>query len=149
MKKRFTDAQVVGFLRKAESGLSVTCVLDHLAVRRALPQVLRADNGAEFFGRTMLTWAHHCGPTLALIELGKPNQNAYIESFNGRFRDEWLNERWFTSLANAWTVIEGWRREYNDERRRRGLGGFTRNHPFRYSFQIPRRISSVQVNRWK
>jgi transposase InsO family protein len=54
----------------------------------------------------MLTWAHQCGVTLRLIQPGKPNQNAYIESFNGRFRDECLNEHWFTSLAHARVVIE-------------------------------------------
>ena len=62
--------------------------------------------------------------TLRLIELGKPNQNAYIESFNSRFRDECLNERWFMSRAHARAVIEAWRREYNEERPK-GLGGLT------------------------
>ena len=54
--------------------------------------------------------------TLRLIEPGKPNQNAYIESFNSRFRDECLNEHWFTSLAHAQVVSEAWRREYNEDR---------------------------------
>src|SRR5918994_2386134 len=101
---------------RALGGLPVTRVLDRLAVERGLPQVLRTDNGLEFCGRAMLTWAHDRGVTLRLIEPGKPNQNAYIESFNGRLRDECLNEHWFTSLAHARTVIEGWRREYNEER---------------------------------
>ena len=92
---------------------------------RGLPQVLRTDNGPEFCGRAMLTWAHERGLTLRLIEPGKPNQNAYIESFNGRFRDECLNEHWFTSLAHAQAVIETWRREYNEERPKKGLGGLT------------------------
>ena len=70
-----------------------------------------------------LTWAHARGVTLRLIEPGKPNQNAYIESFNGRFRDEYLNEHWFTSLAHAQIVIEAWRREYNEDRPKKGLGG--------------------------
>ena len=67
----------------------------------SLPRVLRTDNAQEFCGRAMLTWAHERGVALRLIEPGKPNQNAYIESFNGRFRDECLNEHWFTSLAHA------------------------------------------------
>ncbi len=92
---------------------------------RGLPRVLRTDNGLEFCGRAMLTWAHERGVTLRLIEPGKPNQNAYIESFNGRFRDECLNEHWFTSLAHAQVVIEAWRREYNEERPKKGLGGLT------------------------
>ena len=92
---------------------------------RGLPQVLRTDNGPEFCGRAMLTWAHERGVTLRLIEPGKPTQNAYVESFNGRFRDECLNEHWFTSLAHAQAVIETWRREYNEERPKKGLGGLT------------------------
>lgn len=73
---------------RAFGGLPVTRVLDALALTRGLPHVLRTDNGPEFCGRTLLTWAHDRGLTLRLIEPGKPNQNAYIESFNGRFRDE-------------------------------------------------------------
>jgi putative transposase len=73
----------------------------------------------------MLTWAHGRGVKLFLIEPGKPNQNAYIESFNGRFRDECLNEHWFTALSHAKVVIEAWRREYNEERPKKSLGGLT------------------------
>ena len=71
----------------------------------------------------MLSWAHERGIRLFLIEPGKPNQNAYIESFNGRFRDECLNEHWFASLQHAKVVIESWRREYNEERPKKSLGG--------------------------
>ena len=106
-------------------GLPVTRVLDRLAFERGLPRVLRTDNGKEFCGRAMLTWAHTRGVTLRLIEPGKPNQNAYVESFNGRFRDECLNEHWFTSLAHTQVLIEAWRREYNEERPKQGLGGLT------------------------
>ena len=73
----------------------------------------------------MLNWAHARGVQLFLIEPGKPNQNAYIESFNGRLRDECLNEHWFTSLAHARVIVEAWRREYNEERPKRSLGGIT------------------------
>jgi transposase InsO family protein len=110
---------------RALGGLPVTRVLDRLAIARGLPRVLRTDNALEFCGRAMLTWAHERRVTLRLIEPGKPNQNAYIESFNGRFRDECLNEHWFTSLAHAQAVIEAWRCEYNDERPKKGLGGLT------------------------
>jgi len=110
---------------RALGGLPVTRILDRLATERGLPQVLRTDNGLEFCGRAMLTWAHARGVTLRLIEPGKPNQNAYIESFNGRLRDECLNEHWFTSLAHAQVMIETWRREYNEERPKKGLGGLT------------------------
>ena len=110
---------------RALGGLPVTRVLDQLAASRGLPLVLRTDNGPEFCGRALLTWAHQRGLTLRLIEPGKPMQNAYVESFNGRFRDECLNEHWFTSLAHARAVIETWRREYNEERPKKALGGLT------------------------
>ena len=110
---------------RALGGVPVTRILDRLAIERGLPKVLRTDNGLEFCGRAMLTWAHDRGVTLRLIEPGKPNQNAYIESFNGRLRDECLNEHWFTSVAHAQVVIEAWRREYNEERPKKGLGGLT------------------------
>jgi len=73
----------------------------------------------------MVQWAYQRGITLRLIEPGKPNQNAYIESFNGRLRDECLNEHWFPNLLQARAVIETWRREYNGERPKKVLGGMT------------------------
>jgi transposase InsO family protein len=125
---------------RALGGVPVTRVLDALAVTRGLPHVL--DNGLEFCGRAMLTWAHTRGVTLRLIEPGKPTQNAYIESFNGRFRDECLNEHWFTSLAHAQVVIDAWRREYNDERPKKGLGGLT---PTAYAEQLTARVKTAKV----
>lgn len=110
---------------RALGGLPLTRILNQLAIDRGLPKALRTDNGPEFCGRAMLTWAHERGVALRLIEPGKPNQNAYIESFNGRFRDECLNEHWFTSIGYAQVVIEAWRREYNEERPKKSLGGLT------------------------
>jgi transposase InsO family protein len=118
---------------RAISGHVLTRILDRLAAERGLPQAIRTDNGKEFCGRAMLTWAHARGVNLFLIQPGKPNQNAYIESFNGRFRDECLNEHWFVSLAHARVVIEAWRREYNEERPKRSLGGLT---PSAYAAQL-------------
>lgn len=103
-------------------GDHLTRLLDGICSQRGKPRTIRTDNGPEFVGKAMLTWAHRHGIDLRLIEPGKPNQNAYVESFNGRLRDECLNEHWFTSLAHARTVIETWRREYNDERPKRSLG---------------------------
>jgi putative transposase len=71
----------------------------------------------------MLNWAHDRDVKLRQVDPDKPNQNAYIESFNGRLRDECLNEHWFTSLDHARGVIETWRTEYNDERPKKTLGG--------------------------
>ncbi len=125
---------------RALGGLPVTRALDRLAAERGLPTTLRTDNGPEFCSRAMLTWAHERGITLRLIEPGKPNQNAYIESFNGRFRDECLNEHWFTSLGHAQVVIEAWRREYNEERPKKQLGGLT---PALYARQLAAARSTV------
>ena len=105
-----------------------------------MPKIIRTDNGKEFTGKAMLTWAHERGVTLRLIEPGKPNQNAYIESFNGRLRDECLNEHWFSSLAHARVVIETWRREYNEERPKKGLGGLT---PAAYAKQLAQKAITV------
>ena len=125
---------------RAIGGNTLTPILDRLRTDRGLPQVIRTDNGKEFCGRAMLTWAHKQGVTLRLIEPGKPNQNAYIESFNGRLRDECLNEHWFVSLANARTIIETWRREYNEERPKKVLGGLT---PTAYAKQLERKAATV------
>lgn len=108
-------------------------IMDRVCAQRGRPTVIRTDNGKEFTSRAMLTWAHRHGVALRLIEPGKPNQNAYIESFNGRLRDECLNEHWFPSLTHAQVVIEAWRREYNEERPKRALGGLT---PAAYARQM-------------
>lgn len=126
-------------VERAISGLGVTRVLDRLALSRGLPQVIRTDNGKEFCGKAMVIWAHQQGVQLRLIQPGKPNQNAYVESFNGRLRDECLNEHWFTHLLQARTTIETWRREYNEERPKKALGGLT---PSLYA----RQLASTTIN---
>ena len=86
----------------------------------------------------MLEWAHKNNVKLRLIEPGKPNQNAYIESFNSRFRDECLNEHWFFNLRQARRLIEAWQREYNEERPKKGLGGLT-------PAQHARRLATISI----
>jgi transposase InsO family protein len=108
---------------RAIGGVQVTRILDRLAMSRGFPKVIGTDNGKEFCGRAMLSWVHANGVQLNLSEPGKFNQNAYVESFNGRLRDECLNEHWFMSLAHARTLIEAWRPEYNEERSKKALGG--------------------------
>ena len=135
-----THESVAIMPERAIGGLALTRILDGLAVSRGLPQVIRTDNGKEFCGRAMLTWAHTRQVKLTLIEPGKPNQNAYIESFNGRLRDECLNENWFLNLADARTIIEAWRREYNQERPKKALGGLT---PAAYARQLARKSATV------
>lgn len=107
------------------SGQYVTRVLEQVARFRGYPQAVRTDNGPEFTSRAFLAWTQARGIRHVLIEPGKPMQNAYIESFNGRLRDECLNEHWFPNLLQARAVIETWRREYNQERPKKALGGMT------------------------
>lgn len=117
----------------AIGGERLTRLLDEVCARRGQPSIIRTDNGKEFTGRAMLTWAHRRGIALRLIEPGKPTQNAYIESFNGRLRDECLNEHRFVSLNHAKAVIRTWVREYNEKRPKKILGGLT---PAAYARQL-------------
>ena len=121
----------------------LTRIFDDICAQRGTPSVIRTDNGPEFIGRAMLNWAHRRGVALLLIEPGKPNQNAYVESFNGRLRDECLNEHWFVSLAHARTVIEAWRREYDEERPKKSLAGLT---PAQYAKQLAMRPTTMPDN---
>ena len=83
---------------------------------RGLPEAIVLDNGPEFRGRALAAWSEERGVRLEFIQPGKPVQNAYVESFNGRLRDECLNANWFTSLQDARRKVEAWRRDYNQQR---------------------------------
>ncbi len=107
------------------TGARVVRVLERLRELRGLPQILVMDNGPEFAGRAVDVWAYDQGVRLHFIEPGKPVQNAFIESFNGKMRDECLNEHWFMSLAEAREAIEAWRRDYNEVRPHTSLGNRT------------------------
>ncbi len=91
-------------------------VLDKLLWTFGLPESLRVDNGPEFISVTLEKWAHQHGVKLDFIQPGKPTQNAHVESFNGRFRDECLAQARFPTLARARAEIELWRVDYNCER---------------------------------
>lgn len=127
----------------AISGMYVTRILDELKASRGLPKVLRSDNGREFCGRAMAIWAHENAVALRFIEPGKPNQNAYVESFNGRLRDECLNEHWFTTLPHARAVIEEWRRDYNERRPKKQLGGLP---PAAYAERLAAKFNGAGSN---
>lgn len=90
--------------------------LDRIASERGLPEAIVLDNGPEFRGRALAAWSEERGVRLQFIQPGKPAQNAYAESFNGRLRDECLNANWFTSLSDARRKIEAWRQDYNQQR---------------------------------
>jgi putative transposase len=97
-------------------GERVVRVLDRLVGSGHKPEVIVLDNGPEFAGRVLDTWAVRNKVQLRFIDPGKPIQNAYIESFNARLRDECLNQHWFVSLDEARAVIEEWREDYNRKR---------------------------------
>ena len=108
-------------------GIRVCEVLDRIFADRPLPSTLVMDNGSEFSEPTALDeWACRHGVRLHFIEPGKPIQNAFCESFNGKFRDECLDEHWFTRLQEAKDIIEAWRKEYNEERPHSSLDDRTR-----------------------
>ncbi len=99
--------------------------LDALIARRGRPAMIVSDNGTELTSRAVLEWSNRTGVAWHYIAPGKPTQNAFVESFNGRFRDECLNEEVFASLAEARAVIERWRQDYNQVRPHSAHGGLT------------------------
>lgn len=106
-------------------GLRARQVMERLCEMRGLPLSITVDNGPEFAGKVLDAWAYEAGVTLSFIRPGKRVENAYIESFNGKFRDECLNEHWFTSVRHTKKIIEAWRIEYNTERPHSSLGYLT------------------------
>jgi len=98
------------------SGQYVTRLLDRAALFRGYPLAVRTDNGPEFTSRAFMAWAQSHGVRHLLIEPGRPMQNGYIESFNGKFRDEFLNEHWFETLQQARNATAIWRQDYNEVR---------------------------------
>ncbi|HDL8434484.1 IS3 family transposase [Yersinia enterocolitica] len=96
------------------SGVQVTRILDSIALFRDYPATIRTDQGPEFTCRALDQWAFEHGVELRLIQPGKPTQNGFIESFNGRFRDECLNEHWFSDVSHARKTISEWRQDYNE-----------------------------------
>ncbi|WP_085942648.1 IS3 family transposase [Acidovorax sp. NO-1] len=104
------------------SGQYVTRVLDRAALFRGYPQAVRTDNGPEFTSREFMAWAQAHGIRHILIQPGRPMQNGYIESFNGKLRDEHLNESWFETLHQARMAVAVWRTDYNEVRPHSSLG---------------------------
>lgn len=107
------------------SGQRVSRQLEWLKQKRGLPQIIMVDNGPEFTSKALDLWASQNNVKLSYIRPGKPVENAYIESFNGRFRDECLNEHLFIDLNDARDKIETWRIDYNTKRPHSGLGMLT------------------------
>ena len=99
--------------------------------------MIKVDNGPEFTGRVLDAWAYQHQVQLDFIQPGKPVQNAYIESFNGKLRDECLNEHWFSTLPQARATVEAWRDDYNGVRPHSALGNLT---PDQFVQQIRQQI---------
>ena len=104
------------------SGKRVSQWLDQLAVTRGRPESIVMDNGPEFTSKAMLVWSQRTGVELRFIQPGKPTQNAFVESFNGKFRDACLNSHWFVDINDARRSIETWRVHYNTVRPHSSLG---------------------------
>jgi len=114
-------------------GCEVVEVLERVMKEHGRPGTIRVDNGPEFISKDVDLWAYWNHVTLDFSRPGKPTDNAYIESFNGRFRQECLNEHWFLSLDDTRDKVEAWRKHYNQERPHSALGNVT---PEEYAAQV-------------
>lgn len=120
-------------------GARVVRVLQRLQELGRAPERIQVDNGSEFVSRVVDQWAYAQGVALHFIRPGKPTDNGYIESFNGKFRDECLNQFWFVNLLEAQERIEAWRQDYNQERPHSSLGYQT---PLEFAAQAAARGAS-------
>ena len=118
----FTREALAVELDTSLPGRRVAQVLDRVVGQRGAPKEIVLDNGPELTGKALDRWAHERGVRLRFIDPGKPVQNAFVESFHGRFRDECLDRHWFLSLVDARRTVEAWRIDYNRERPHSSLG---------------------------
>lgn len=139
----FTRESICLYADRSIPGSVVARELDRVIAERGKPCGIVCDNGTEFTGKEMDQWENRTGVQLRFIEPGKPTQNAFIESFNGKFRRECLEQNWFGDLNEARTTIEIWRKEYNDERPTKPLGRFT---PTEFAKQYESLIVSPNQN---
>ena len=123
----FTRECLVMHVGISITGHDVVRALDAVVKFRGSPQAITTDNGPEFAGKALDLWTHDRGIAHTFIRPGKPVENAYIESFNVRVRDECLNLHWFQSLDQARLILTAWRHDDNDIRPHTSLGGRTPN----------------------
>lgn len=123
------------------SGIRVARVLDQLRQQGRCPTLIQVDNGPEFTSKALDAWAHQHGIKLQFIRPGKPVDNAYIESFNGRLREECLNQHAFRNLLDARQTIEAWRQDYNLARPHSALDYLTPAE-YREKHQPPQGLSA-------
>jgi transposase InsO family protein len=123
-------------------------VLEKLAdlfIERGIPEHIRSDNGPEFTAKAVREWLSRLGVRTLFIEPGSPWENGYIESFNGKLRDELLNGEIFTTLFEAQVLIENWRREYNQVRPHSSLGYRSPAPEARLTVFFPRSLTLKMV----
>ena len=101
------------------TGARLALFLDELG---KAPKAVVCDNGPELTSKAMRFWSERSGAALNFIQPGKPTQNAFVESFNGKFRDSCLNQHWFRGLADVRRIVDDWRHHYNHERPHSSLG---------------------------
>ncbi len=118
----FTRGSLAIAVDQGIKGEQVVTVLERIVAERGAPKSIRVDNGPEFVSKVLDRWAYERGVTLDFSRPGKPTDNAYVESFNGRLREECLNVNWFLSLEDARAKIEAWRQDYNESRPHTALG---------------------------
>ena len=151
--RRFRASTIVDDFRRecvaieADTGITgerVIRTLRRLKEIRGLPVMVVTDNGPEFTSNAMFAWSKPAGVKLHFIDPGRPAQNAFIESFNGKLRDECLNQHWFVSLEEARRIIKSWRMDYNTARPHSSLGYMT-PEAFRLSFE--QKLENDKINR--
>jgi len=108
--------------RYSYKAVDVVASLLRIEKSHGIPKRIQVDNGPEFISKELDLWAYSRGVSLDFSRPGKPTDNAFIESFNSRFRDECLNQHWFLTLEDARTKIEAWRSDYNEKRPHSSLG---------------------------
>jgi len=142
----FTKESPGILVARSIGGQLVTDFFDHLAQARSLPEIIVCDNGPEFTSMAMDRWADRCHVKLSFIQPGTPQQNGFIESFNGKLREECLNEELFYDLADAQTKIEAWRTDYNEHRPHRSLGQRTPAEFIReYENRLTEKLETVRL----
>jgi putative transposase len=124
-------------------GQRVTRFLDELALSHGYPERIRVDNGPEFVSKDFTLWAASNKIEVEYIRPGKPSDNGYIESFNGKFRDECLNQHWFINLKQTKDIIENWGKEYNHERPHSSLGNCT---PYEFVLKHKTMLNTKSLN---
>ena len=137
---QYTRECLCAYADRPQTGEKVVSQMEQLARIRGLPESITTDNGSEFPGRAMEAWAYRTGVKLDFIRPGKPVENGFIESFNGRLRDECLNGKILFGLADAKEKFEAWRCDYNERRPHSSLGDRT---PAEFAAAAPRQSDPV------